>query len=250
MSRFYAILLTACCLAASVRPAVAEDSATTYRYQGFDADGRACRGSSFVLLGRGGDTIGTYREDGEKERRTILTDEGGRLRARVSGPIDGMEFSAVFAPAEGRVLVRSESAAKDWKPGLRDGSSSLFFILPRLFDLRAGKSRATFTIIREEDGQRIAFAFECRGLERISVGGVDLDAYEVRMELADGLLRLFWPYSYRYYFRASDLILVRYEGPDARRLMERLDLVMAEESRLALASSGGTTSRSTPTRAP
>jgi hypothetical protein len=235
MMTFRAFILGACLLSISVRAVSAVDSALTLRYQSFDSDGRARLSSSLVLRGEGGEIVGLYREDGGKEQRFELTGDAGRLEARVSGPDEGMIFSALFRTAEGRVLVKADgAAAKGWKPALGDGNTGLFFILPKLLDLRAGKSKAAYTITRGEDGKHATFLFECLGFTRILVRGEVQDVYVVRMELCDGLLHLFWPYAYHYYFRVSDLLMVRYEGPDSRRRMERIDLVSAMESRLAI----------------
>ncbi len=229
-----AIILATFALTLSVNEARAEDPALTLRYQGFDADGRASRGASLILRGEGGKTIGLYREDGSNDQRFELTDDAGRLTTRVSGPGEGMIFSALFRPAEGRVFVKADgAAAKGWKPALGDGNAGLFFILPRLLDLRAGKSRAAYTIVRGEDGKRATFLFDCLGSTKILVWGEVQDVYDVRMELGDGLLHLFWPYAYHYYFRVSDSIMLRYEGPNAERRMVRLDLLSAESSLLA-----------------
>ena len=83
------------------------------------------------------------------------------------------------------------------------------------------------TVVRAEDRSSATFIFECLGLERIVVGGEALDAYDVRMVPADLLLRILWPFANRYYFRASDMVMVRFEGPDAERRMCRIDLLAA-----------------------
>jgi len=227
----FSFILAAFLMAAGTQALGAEEPALTIKYQGFDANGHALSASSLILFHQRGEQVGLYREAGCGEQRIVLSVDTGKLSARFSGPDEGKIFTAVFKIAEGRVLVQSEeSPLKDWKPGLREGNSSLFFIIPRLLDLRAGASKARFSIQRIADNQNTSFIFECRGRMRIRVGAETLDAYEVRMELGDPLLHFFWPYVYSYYFRVSDLVMVRFEGPDAKRRICRVDLQSVEKS--------------------
>jgi hypothetical protein len=231
------LALAACLLAAGAEALGAQPGggagagAMTLRYRAFDSRGKALLGSSLESRGQGGESLFVYRKDGGYEQRVALKGDERRLYARYLRPGDGRAFSAIFSPAEGRVLAKSESPwLKGWKPSLRDGDESLFFILPRLIDLRAGASKTYMTVVRAEDGMSATFVFECLGIERILVNGEAMDAYDVRMRPADLLLRVLWPYSNRYYFRADDLVMVRFEGPDAERRMGRIELQSAEPS--------------------
>jgi hypothetical protein len=224
MIRRRATALAAFLLSSAIAALGAEPS-LTLNYRAFDASGKAMSGSSLVLIGESRETVGLYTKDGGETQRIILTRYSDSLRASFSGPGEGKAFSATFKLEEGTVIVQSENAPRDaWKPGLRDGDSSLFFLIPMILDLRRGPILRTLTIVRTADGQRASFKLECLGLRRIEVGGASVEVYEVRMEPGDFLLRVIWPYANHYYFRASDLVMVRFEGPDAQRRMGRLDL--------------------------
>jgi hypothetical protein len=221
------LALAAWLLALAASAGHAEGSALTLRYQAFDSRGKAIRCSSLALTGGDdGESVFVYRKDGGYEQSVVLKEDERSLNARYSRPNGGKAFSVVFSPAEGKALVRSESPwLKGWKPSLRDGDESLFFILPRLIDLRAGASKTALTVVRAEDRSSATFIFECLGRERISIGGVIVEVYDVRMVPGDLLLRILWPYANRYYFRSSDMVMVRFEGPDAERRMCRMDLL-------------------------
>jgi hypothetical protein len=224
-----AAMLLAAALAASVAAPLAAADALKLKYRSFDSRGPTGADSVLVLRSAGGTLVGSYSATGSGERRVALNFEEGRIEALYSGLDSGNAFSALFSTAEGSVRVRSGPAsAAGWKPSLRDGDTSLFFILPRLLDLGAGASRRALTVIREDDGQRITFAFECRGTERITVGGESFEAYDVEATPADLLIKIFWPYVNRYYFRVGDLVMLRFEGPDDNRRMTRLDLESVE----------------------
>jgi hypothetical protein len=232
-------LLAAVFLAVAAHVAGAEGSSRTFRYLAFDSRGRTARASSLSLRDEGGASTVVYRKDGGYEQSVELSGDERLLYARYRGPDAVKAFSVVFDLGEGKALVRSEGPGpKSWKPSLRDGDESLFFLLPRLIDLRAGASRTSMTIVRAEDSMRATFIFECLGLEKIDVGGEVQEAYEVRMAPADFILRVLWPYANRYFFRASDLVMLRFEGPDAERRMGRIDLQSTDSCPKAEGSTG------------
>jgi hypothetical protein len=226
------LALAACILAIAAPACDAEENALILRYQAFDSGGKALRVSTLALCSESGESIFVYRKDGGYEQRIVLSGDARLLQARYIGPGIGKAFSVTFSPREGRVLARTESRGiNGWKPSLRDGDESLFFLLPRLLDLRAGASRTQMTIIRAGDRLSATFVFECLGLKKICVGGELIEVYDVRMVPGDLLLQILWPYANHYFFRATDMVMVRFEGPDAERRMGRIDLQSAEESR-------------------
>jgi len=47
--------------------------------------------------------------------------------------------------------------------------------------------------------------------------------------LGDPIGRLFWPYTYNYYYRVGDLLLLAYDGLDENKKNSRIVLVGAQE---------------------
>jgi len=110
------------------------------------------------------------------------------------------------------------------------GDRSLFFILPTLIDPKRKGQEARFVLVRPEGGQRAAMRLRAEGIvDTADMGGKMEKAYRISMELADPIGRLFWPYSYNYFYRVGDLQFLAYDGPDENKKKTRIVLMEAEE---------------------
>jgi hypothetical protein len=102
---------------------------------------------------------------------------------------------------------------------------SLFFILPTLVDPTTRGDEARFVLIRPEGGQRATMRLRTVGIVEVpAIGGIKERAYLIQMELGDPISRLFWPYTYNYYYRVGDLLLLAYDGPDENKKNSRIVL--------------------------
>jgi hypothetical protein len=105
------------------------------------------------------------------------------------------------------------------------GDRSLFLILPTLIDPKKTGGEARFVLVRPEGGQRATMLLRAEGLlDMPGAGGRREKAYRISMALADPLGRLFWPYTYNYYYRVGDLLFLAYEGPDENKRNSRIIL--------------------------
>lgn len=105
------------------------------------------------------------------------------------------------------------------------GDRSLLFILPAIIDPEIKGREARFVLIRPESGQRATMRLRAEGI--VELGGINGSrerAYLIRMELADPIGRLFWPYTYSYYYGIGDLRLLAYDGPDENKRNSRIVL--------------------------
>jgi hypothetical protein len=85
---------------------------------------------------------------------------------------------------------------------------------------------ARFVLVRPEGGQRAVMRLRAEGIvDAPEIDGKKEKAYRISMELADPLGRLFWPYTYNYYYRVKDLCFLAYDGPDENRRNSRIILV-------------------------
>jgi hypothetical protein len=98
------------------------------------------------------------------------------------------------------------------------GDRSFLLCIPCILDLKKTGAEARLDLILPANGRRTAMRL--RALGPVVAAGADgrgESAYKASLEPADPLLRAFWPYTYWYYYRAEDLLLLRYEGPEEAR---------------------------------
>lgn len=114
------------------------------------------------------------------------------------------------------------------KGNARLSDRSLFLLLPTLFDSLGIGEVARFTLVRTESDQRTTMRLRVEEIVDASmVNGTMENAYRVSMELADPIGRLFWPYTYNYYYRVHDLRFLAYDGPDGKKRNSRIVLIEA-----------------------
>ena len=114
------------------------------------------------------------------------------------------------------------------KGNARLSDRSLFFLLPSLFEAITIGAEARFTLVRTESGQRTAMRLRLEEIvDAPMVNGTMENAYRISMELEDPIGRLFWPYTYNYYYRVQDLRFLAYDGPDEHKRNSRIVLIEA-----------------------
>lgn len=205
-------------------------TARTYRYSCIDASGRVS-GSMEILVTALGDGM-----------EIESSDSAGISQYARLGPGMIQEEVRIETAAGAMVRYALSSTGDSWARSGRPGGSvgrtensrldtlSLFFVLPALVDHEKPGSEASFTLIRTSGGQKASMRLRAEGI--VAAPGLDgktESAYRISMVLADPIGRLFWPYEYNYCFRAGDLIMVAYDGPDESRNFSRMVLVEAEE---------------------
>jgi hypothetical protein len=116
------------------------------------------------------------------------------------------------------------------KGNARLSDRSLCFLLPSLFSSITIGEEARFTLVHTESGQRATMRLRVEEIVDVPiVNGIKENAYRISMELSDQIGRLFWPYTYDYYYRAQDLGFLAYDGPDGNKRNSRIILIKAEQ---------------------
>ncbi len=106
------------------------------------------------------------------------------------------------------------------------GDRSIFFVLPTLVDPGKTGDEARFVLVRPDGLQRATMRLRAEGAVDLGLlGGKVVRAYRISMELADPVGRMFWPYTYNYYYRVGDRRFLAYDGPDDRKRTSRIAFV-------------------------
>lgn len=197
--------------------------------------GRLYRYASLDDAGRKTATIEMRLTSSARGMEIDSTDSAGIRGFARLGP-DMVQEEVDFGTASGGMLRFALERAKDsWKVEGRSASSlsragnavlgdrSLFFILPTLIDPKRKGEAARFVLVRPEGGQRAAMKLRAEGtFDVVDMRGKKEKAYRISMELADPIGRLFWPFSYNYFYRVGDLLFLAYDGPDENRKTSRI----------------------------
>jgi hypothetical protein len=183
-------------------------------------------------------------------RYACLNDAGrntGTIEMRVTSRKDGMDIVSTDATGQrefarlGPGMVQEEVLIESVTGNLKRfslapgeallGDRSLFFVLPSLVDMNNTGNEARFMLVRPEGGQRAGMKLRVEGIVDVSdFYGNKERAYRISMKLADPLGRLFWPYTYNYYYRVKDLCFFAYDGPDEYRANSRIVLMESREN--------------------
>jgi hypothetical protein len=197
-----------------------------YRYACLDDAGRTISTIEMLLTSRGG------------ELEIVSTDSAGIRGFAKLGAGMLQEEVSVDGATGGTMRFKLAALGESWN--VEGGSAStlsragnaylgdrsLFFILPTLVDPKMPGDEARFVLVRPEGGQRATMRIRAEGIvDGPEIGGRKEKAYRIRMELADPLGRLLWPYSYNYYYRVGDLCFLAYDGPDEKKRNSKIVLV-------------------------
>lgn len=215
-------------LAASPHIGAQETVAITqvYRYACIDDAGRNTGSIEMrVTSGRGGMEIVSTDSAGNRGYARLGT---GMIQEEVRiAPASGGMLRFRLAALGGSWETEGGSGSSCSRAGnARLGDRSLFFILPTLIDPEKTGGEARFVLVRPEGGQRATMRLRAEGIvDAPDTGGRKERAYRISMELADPIGRLFWPYTYNYYYRVKDLRFLAYDGPDENKRNSRIILV-------------------------
>lgn len=228
-------LVTMACLAFSVYagdvgflgdPIVAMQSVVTFerRLEGIH-DGDQ---TLWVSASESSIRIELIRSDGYRE----ITEMTPEYRVKHAAYFD--ESGRVFAEAtydheKGAVqYVRNQSPGKLSFSGIGiECNSVLFAAIPRICEPEDGCS-LQFDAIQTPLGRKVPMEVRFVGRESLVIGQKGMDAIHFEMNLRGWKGRLFWPYTYHYWFSVEDGLLMKYEGVDGEKRRESLHRLAQE----------------------
>jgi hypothetical protein len=180
------------------------------------------------------ETLQIVRENG---RATVKDFQGERLRSEsvldaFGTPLELRRYGdngevVLEATVTGgrRIIVRSAGTEKTLSSAedvvLSD--SGMYWAFSVWLSRDPSFPERTFSIYQDDSGRLQRMKLRNAGIEIIQAGGRTYKAYRLEMSIPDPLARIFWPYSYNYWYSAEDFRFLAYEGPLADRRISRTE---------------------------
>ncbi len=136
----------------------------------------------------------------------------------------GTNYSAEWNYENNSILINGKR--KELKETFYINTGSLFFVFQKTGPSRVGEKK-NYNLLSPDGNIAFSVVLEYLKDEQIEFQNSLIQCRKFEMKL-QGIAGIFWPYSYYYWYSLKDGYLVRYEGPEAAKNIEKLELVKKE----------------------
>jgi hypothetical protein len=155
---------------------------------------------------------------------SVLDADGNPLVLRTFGPSG--EVGAEVTVTEGRrIAARYGGAVKELasKDAVVLSDVGMFWVFSSWLAKDPSFSERTISIYQEDERRFQRMRLRNAGIETIRVGGRERRVYRLEMAIPDPLAKVFWPYTYLYWYSADDFRFLAYQGPLADKRISRVE---------------------------
>jgi len=134
------------------------------------------------------------------------------------------EYLKIIFDGPGGKIVSRGSISKEYKKEdpVYDGNGALFFVFSKI--LPDADHPFIFNLLQSKEKRIVKMYLKFIGKEKIVVNGRPVEALKYRTGLVSGLLSIFWPYTYDYWYSAKTHEFLKYEGPVGHKDSETIEV--------------------------
>ncbi len=167
--------------------------------------------------------------DERGEKQVITFDERDRMqhveRYRTDGTL-ALQVSYDYDASKIKVEDGGQTREFSLDGLVVDNNAGMFYLFSRLRP--RGDEELRFRLLQSREGRTVKMYLKRIGKEPVATpeGIVEAEVFEMGLK---GLARWFWPYKYRYWYKADGHELLRYEGVNGSKRLQVSELVRASK---------------------